>query len=202
MRPLLLIFVKNPVPGKVKTRLAKDVGDQRAMELYMLLLQHTREVTLGVDASRAVFYTDFVDENDLWPADRYLKALQIEGGLGEKMHNAFLRGFAQGYGPILIVGSDCAELRSHHVEEAFKALETHDFVIGPAKDGGYYLLGMNQPEESLFLNKEWSTESVYSDTLKDIAALEKSVYALPELSDTDFVADLEPLKELYPEHFS
>jgi uncharacterized protein len=193
----LIIFVKNPALGKVKTRLARTMGDQAAFEAYLLMLEHTRDVTRQVDAHRALFYSEFIDENDAWPRPTYAKHLQASGDLGTKMQSAFETLFARGYKKVVIVGSDLLDLQVQHIAQAFRALQYHDFVIGPAADGGYYLLGMNSLTPELFQNKAWSTESVLSSTLADIQILNKTVHLLPQLTDIDEEADWKAAKERY-----
>jgi rSAM/selenodomain-associated transferase 1 len=186
----LIIFVKNPEKGKVKTRLAKTIGDEKALEAYQMMLAHTREIALQIDTERFLFYSQFVDEQDEWPNERFRKALQANRDLGGKMSEAFQKAFASGMERVVIIGSDCLDLRTKHVEEAFRSLETHDFVIGPAEDGGYYLLGMRKFTTTLFRDKQWSTEHVFPDTLADIKAMGASVHLLETLSDVDYEEDL------------
>lgn len=187
----LIIFVKNPEKGKVKTRLAQTIGDDKALEAYLFMLAHTRRVALDAGSRNFLFYTEFVDEADDWPGDRFEKSLQIKGDLGSKMKDAFARVLAtEGVDRAVIIGSDCLDLRVHHVQAAFSALDDHDFVIGPALDGGYYLLGMKKLHSEVFRNKTWSTESVLPDTLADIKALGASVHLLEALSDVDYEEDL------------
>lgn len=184
----LIIFIKNPEKGKVKTRLAASIGEDKALEAYRMMLRHTRETALAVDAQRHLYYTAFVDRNDEWAPADFNKQLQSDGDLGQKMENAFAEVLPQG--PAVIIGSDCLDLAPAHLETAFQALETHDFVIGPAMDGGYYLLGMRSLTPALFRDKSWSTETVFPDTVADIHRMEKSLYLLPELSDVDYESDL------------
>lgn len=190
---LLLIFIKNPVLGKVKTRLAKDIGMPKALEVYQYLLEHTRQITKGLTTDKAVFYSEYVDLADAWDNAYYQKFAQQGSGLGERMNNAFRLGFEQGYQSMVIIGSDCIEINQEIIEEAFNALKTNDFVIGPAKDGGYYLLGMNKLYTKVFVNKTWSTSGVFAATMQDFTDIGASVHLLPKLSDIDTVADLELL---------
>ena len=187
---LLLIFVKHPIAGQVKTRLAKTVGHDRALAIYQKLLAHTRQQAEGVAATKVVFYGNDIPAVDLWEDAGYQRLIQPEGELGVKMQYAFAWGFAQGYDRIQIIGSDCATLTSALLTQGFDALASHDFVIGPASDGGYYLLGMNSPFYGIFENKQWSTASVFEETVRDLLENEKSFSLLPELSDVDHEADL------------
>ena len=105
------------------------------------------------------------------------------------MLDAFKNGFASGYKKVLIIGSDLYDLTAKTVDEAFTKLDDNDVVIGPAEDGGYYLLGMNLLHEKVFKNKDWGTESVRKDTLKDLTS--KKVFLLPTLNDVDVFEDIE-----------
>ncbi len=184
----LLIFIKNAVAGKVKTRLANTVGETRALSIYRALLQHTRNVALGVEADRQLFYSDQVESNDEWPAEDFEKFVQQGPDLGARMHEAFQSAF-KAHDRVVIIGSDCATLTSQIVNDAFAALEQHDFVIGPALDGGYYLLGMRFFTPVLFENVTWSTDSVFTQTINKINTLGQSYTLLPELSDIDYEED-------------
>jgi len=174
----LLIFIKNIEKGKVKTRLAATVGDDRALAIYQELLKHTRNIALTVDVERYLFYSQFIEENDKWLKKDFQKLLQIQGGLGEKMSAGFEHVF-QKHEKVVIVGSDCA----------FRILDEKDFVVGPAIDGGYYLIGMRQFSPTIFQNIEWSTAEVFPKTIEIIRNMGKTYGLLPELSDIDYEED-------------
>lgn len=186
----LLIFIKNIEKGKVKTRLAATVGDDRALEIYKALLGHTRKIATAIEVERYLFYSQFIEKEDAWSEDDFQKLVQINGGLGEKMAAGFQHAF-QKHEKVVIVGSDCASLTKEIVADAFKILDDKDFVIGPAIDGGYYLIGMRQFSPEVFQDIEWSTEAVFPDTIKQIEGLGKTYGLLPELSDIDFEEDWE-----------
>ena len=192
---LLLIFVKNPQLGKVKTRLAATVGNQEALRIYLKLLERTREVTLPLALDKMVCYTPDVLVDDLWNNEHYQKIRQSDGNLGERMHQAFAAGFAQGYQRICIIGSDCYELSTEVIEEAFEQLNAHDVVIGPSTDGGYYLLGMNRLHARFFIDKAWSTASVKEDTVHDAKRMNLRWFELPTLTDVDEEDDLKTMTE-------
>lgn len=189
-KSLLLIFAKNPELGKAKTRLAKTIGDKKALWVYKELLKHAQKITQDLPVDKAVFYTSFIEEDDLWQNEVYQKQLQIEGGLGEKMLQAFEWGFESGYTKIVIIGTDCYELTSEILEQAFEKLVKNKVIIGPAQDGGYYLLGMKKAIPEIFENKKWSTESVLKDTVQDLETLQLSYNLLPMLRDVDEFDDL------------
>jgi rSAM/selenodomain-associated transferase 1 len=190
----LIIFVKNPELGKVKTRLASTIGDEKALYIYKLLLEQTFQVTLPVLAEKKLYYSEFVQNIDQFNDLVYEKHIKNGDGLGDKMYNAMKHSFGEWADKVVLIGSDCFELNSGIIEEAFKALEESDYVLGPAKDGGYYLIGMKALNLEIFQNKEWSTENVFLDTLLDIKNQEKSHYLLPTLSDVDTEEDLGGLR--------
>jgi uncharacterized protein len=181
----LIIFVKNPQLGKVKTRLAKTMGDAAALDAYLQMLSHVRAVAQQVDAHRAVYYSDYIDEADAWPRPQFSKYMQAPGDIGDKMRLAIEDMYHQGYARVVLVGSDLLDLQVQHLEEAFRALHFQDFVLGPAIDGGYYLIGMQEMASTIFANKAWSTDRVLESTLQDIRQLAKTVHLLRPLSDID-----------------
>ena len=188
---LLIIFVRNPVLGKVKTRLAATLGNKRALEIYKNLLTHTVDITKDLKTTKVVFYSDQVEANDIWSGEVYQKRAQHGNDLGERMEAAFKWGFEAGYNQICIIGSDCAELTSSIIMHGFEALNSNDSVIGPSTDGGYYLLGMREMFSDVFHNKQWGTDSVASDTIADFNSLQLSFIKLVPLNDIDVEADLD-----------
>lgn len=189
---LLMIFYRNPALGKVKTRLAATLGEEKALAVYIHLAAHTREVAKLATCDRWIFYSDYVDTEDAWENSFFKKKLQQGDDLGAKMKNAFTLGFEAGYKRICIIGTDCLELNASIVNEAFQQAHEHDVVIGPAQDGGYYLLGMKRIHSDFFTAKKWSTPSVFQDTLSDIQALGLSSAILQTLRDVDEASDLPP----------
>jgi rSAM/selenodomain-associated transferase 1 len=186
----LILFTKNPELGKVKTRLAKTIGDTNALDIYKNLLQHTKELALQVNADKFLFYSNQINENDQWENTIFNKKLQIGNDLGVRMNTAFSEVFALKYDSVCIIGSDCYELNAETVNAAFKSLENNDFVVGPTFDGGYYLLGMNQQNDHVFEEVAWSTELVFETTISRIKETEKSVFILKKLTDIDEEKDL------------
>ena len=189
MSNVLLIFVRNPELGKVKTRLAKTLGDEEALRIYQILLEKTRAAALNCSAERWLMYSHFLDENDLWDATHFQKKVQSEGDLGQRMEAAFRQALDAGAEKVVIIGSDCPTLTGANLDQAFTALDNHDLVIGPVPDGGYYLLGMRSMLPTLFRDIAWSTESVRATTLERIAAAGKTVAMLPMQTDVDTEED-------------
>ena len=193
-KDLSIVFVRNPELGKVKTRLAKTIGDKKALNIYILLLKHTESVLQKVSSDKVVYYSEEIQNNDLWSDRCFQKKLQKGNDLGERMQHAFEMAFKEGYEKVVIVGSDLFDLKSAHIENAFKALENHNLVIGPSLDGGYYLLGMKVLHSAVFKNKQWGTDSVLETTLKDLDP--QNVKLLEALNDIDTDEDLKAHPEL------
>lgn len=185
----MLIFIKNPRLGKVKTRLARTVGPEEALRIYGFLLDKTREAALAVAAQRWLFYSEECETADGWPEADFQKFVQRGDDLGARMAAAFEQAFRAGATRAVVIGSDCPGLNGAFLDEAFSRLDDADFVLGPTPDGGYYLLGMKAPAPALFQDIPWSTETVRALTLEKIRAAGKSCSLLPELSDIDTEED-------------
>ncbi|MFD2551075.1 TIGR04282 family arsenosugar biosynthesis glycosyltransferase [Bizionia sediminis] len=197
----LIIFTRNPELGKCKTRLAKTVGNEAALEIYKHLLQHTATVAKQVEADRFVFYSEDITETDMWDSKYFIKKTQKGPNLGARMEHAFAEILELGYEKVLIIGSDLLDITARTIAEGFQKLNQYDYVFGPAADGGYYLLGMKTLHPKVFKNKAWSTKSVGTDTLTDLK--NESVYLLQTLNDIDTFDDIkgiEPLKKYYQNH--
>ncbi|MEL6694746.1 MAG: TIGR04282 family arsenosugar biosynthesis glycosyltransferase [Bacteroidota bacterium] len=191
MRELLIIFVKHPVAGQSKTRLAAGIGHEKALAVYRELLAYTLQVTQELTVDKAVFFGNEMPAQDLWSEAGFPRYAQVGETLGDRMTHAFQWGFDQGYQRVGIIGSDNARLTSDILKKGFLELESHDAVIGPADDGGYYFLAKKEWLPAVFKDKAWSTDTVLKDTLADLATLGKYAALLPTLSDVDFVEDLE-----------
>ncbi len=180
----LIIFVKNPVIGRVKTRLAKSLGDREALRIYHLLLKHTRIVSAEVHATKYVFYSDEINHNDEWSLSAFTKRLQIGEDLGQRMYTAFNE-ILEHHEKVIIIGSDCLGITAHIIDRAFGYLDFVDAVIGPSLDGGYYLLGVKKADKRLFRDISWSSEHVLYETMEKINLLGWSHHSLEALPDID-----------------
>ena len=187
-KDLLLIFTRNPELGKCKTRLAATVGDETAVDIYNFLLRHTVSITENLNAAKQVWYSEEIWDDDIWDDAFYDKRLQQGENLGIRMAHAFHEGFASGYERIIIIGSDMFDLSQKDLAHAFDRLKENDYVIGPAEDGGYYLLGMKAFDPKLFRNKTWGGEMVLQDTLTDLKDEKHAV--LEERNDVDVYDDI------------
>lgn len=186
---LLMIFVKNLIPGMVKTRLAEKIGIDKALDVYMELVHHTHKITKKMEVDKSVYYSEYVEIEDIWDNGDFHLTSQKGFKLGEKMSNAFDEAF-DSYQKVVLIGSDCYDLTSNIIKTAFELLEENDIVVGPAKDGGYYLLGMSEFFPQLFEGKTYSHNQVLKELLEEAEELELSVYQLPTLSDVDTLEDL------------
>jgi hypothetical protein len=184
----LCVFVKNPQLGKVKTRLAKSIGNEKALAVYKYLLQHTKSVIEQLSCDVTIWYADAPYNNDIW--DEYQKLTQPDSDLGLRMYHALVESKSRNYGSTCIIGSDCPDITSEIINSAFDELKSNDLVIGPASDGGYYLIGMNKAYRTLFENINWSTNTVLSSTIELASKLGLTYHLLTELSDIDTVGDL------------
>ena len=192
----LLIFAREPVLGRVKTRLAADIGPAAALAAYRELLALTAAAVAAAQVPATVWLaeaptlsTSPTQPRPEWPGLPWRVQPPAES-LGERMSQAFAEAFGAGAGRVVIIGTDCPGLTADLLRQAFDLLITHDLVIGPASDGGYYLLGMNNLHDRLFADKEWSTATVLADTLADAARLGLRVAQLPTLADVDSAQDL------------
>ena len=192
-KPLLLVFCKNPILGKAKTRLAASIGEEKALEVYHALLQKTALVLFDVDIDIQLYYSSHIDHDDIFQKPSITKKIQTGNDLGIRMTNAFKEGF-KSYSPIVIIGTDLWTLDIFDIHKAFEALQTSGTVIGPSADGGYYLLGLQKFIPALFENKKWGTPTVLSNSLNDLK--KEDVYLLEEKNDIDTYGDLKDHPEL------
>lgn len=197
MKQTLIIFTKNAIYGKVKTRLAATVGNDKALLIYQQLLQYTAAITDELSVEKIVFYSTNLEDKDSFKNEVYKKQVQEGNDLGERMHHAFEYAFKQGSSEVIIIGSDCFEITAACIINAFDQLQNNAVVIGPATDGGYYLLGMKQLHSRLFEQINWSTNQVLATTIAICQANNLSFYLLPELSDIDTKEDLKRHESFY-----
>ncbi|HET9316447.1 MAG TPA: TIGR04282 family arsenosugar biosynthesis glycosyltransferase [Vicinamibacteria bacterium] len=189
----LIVFVKRPRAGEVKTRLASEVGPEEAAVLYRSMAEHVLQATApsGGGYDRVVEYApaDAGDEVRRWlPAERCVP--QVAGELGERMAHALARAFSEGVFRAVLVGTDVPALAREHVAQAFAALREADLVLGPAWDGGYYLVGLGAPRPALFEGIAWSTPTVREQTIGRARELGLRHRLLAELRDVDTLADV------------
>lgn len=185
--PCLCIFVKAPVLGAVKTRLAKALGAQGALDAYLQVAEHQLAALAGLSLPAELWVDGDLEHPAIraWSRRHGLPARrQPPGDLGARMHAAVQSCHAAGR-PGIIVGSDAPEVDAAYVAQAAARLRGRDGVLGPAEDGGYVLIGLNRPIEALFAGIAWGTDSVLPQTRARIAELGLNMAELPETWDLD-----------------
>jgi hypothetical protein len=187
-KDLVIVFVKNISLGKVKTRLAKTIGNKAAFEVYKELVNVTELATAQLDTSLRIYFSDALVDTK-W--NNAYKAIQEGNNLGERMKNAFLKGFEDGFNRIVLIGSDLPDISAIHIQNGLDALEHSEIVFGPAEDGGYYLVGMSKMNSCIFENKPWSQSHLLAETLQELHNNQISVSTLDTLNDIDTFEDLE-----------
>jgi len=195
MSAKVLLFMKTPVPGKVKSRLAKDIGDEKAASLYSGILKHCISECVN-SGFETLLYANEDPSNFLKEASLELNfKIQRGKSIGEKMSVAFEEE-SDGENAIILVGSDIPGINSRLLESAVEGLSTHDIVLGPAMDGGYYLIGMKKYYPEVFENIKWSSSSVLGSTIDRINNQGLTYILLEELRDIDTIEDLNYFPEL------
>jgi rSAM/selenodomain-associated transferase 1 len=186
----LLIFAKTPRLGEVKSRLASSMGKEKALRAYVTLLEDLAG-SMEKLSHVTVFHTSLDDASELkglFPA--LWKFYPQEGhDLGMRMANAFRLAFAAGAGKTVLIGSDCPYLEPADIQTAFESLDAHDLVLGPARDGGYWLIGLKRCRPDLFADMPWGTSVVLKKTLEISAKLGLKTHLLRELPDVDTEPD-------------
>jgi len=164
----LIVFLKYPEPGKVKTRLAREIGNAEAADLYRGFVETILENTKSGSYDRVLFYSplDRVGEFIKWLGPEEVLSPQDGKDLGERLQNAFSKVFDRGVKKVVAIGTDSPFIDESTIKEAFAELEENDCVVGPSKDGGYYLLGLSVQTTELFKDIQWSTSVVFDQTLK------------------------------------
>jgi len=190
MSQKLIVFVRAPRLGEVKTRLAEAIGKEAALSAYRVLVDQLLE-NLECLQNVELRFTPDAGRAELVPWLRPGWALmpQGEGDLGERLGRAFQESFAEDNQQVVIIGSDCPDVSVTDIESAWRELLTHDVVLGPASDGGYWLIGLRRPEPSLFENVPWSTASVLETTLNRVRNAGLTFHCLRELTDIDTAED-------------
>ena len=186
--PLVLVFCKNQIIGKVKSRLALKIGKQKAFFVYSNLVNKTASIVNSLSSDVHVYYSDYIEENDDFKSPKIKKFIQKGNNLGDRLINALSISF-KNFSPVVIIGSDLWELEISDIEDAFRILKNKNVVIGPSTDGGYYLIGMNYLDTKIFENKNWGQESVLNDTIRDIDD-KTNIHLLDEKTDIDTYDDL------------
>lgn len=196
---LIALFVKPPVPGRVKTRLAKDIGDAAACSLYCRLAESAITQVVACGTPLVLMYDGCTPDQlpSNWVTPAWCCLPQQGADLGQRMAAAFSKLFADGAQQVVLIGSDIPGINCSYLQQAFQLLTDHDLVIGPALDGGYCLIGFNRQRftPTLFSTIPWSTERVLERSLARAAEAGLSVGLLPALRDIDTLTDLQLLEQ-------
>ena len=186
----LVVFVKAPRPGLVKTRLAAVLGQKAASAAYCKLVEKLLEQLAPLDEVELCFAPDDAEaELRPWLRRGWTLVPQGQGDLGARLHRAFESEFLAGAESVVAIGSDCPEVTVEDIESAWQALRSHDVVLGPASDGGYWLIGLKQPDPRLFDGMAWSTETVLAQTMERCRSAGLCVNLLRQLDDIDTEED-------------
>ncbi len=185
----LLIFTRNPEKGKCKTRLASTIGDTATLAIYTFLLEHTARIARSLEhTDKHVYFSEYLGDGRIWEPENFSGHIQQGKDLGARMQRAFEEAFEAGYRKVVVIGSDLYDLGPNDLEAAFASLDSHQAVVGPATDGGYYLLGLTRMVPALFRDKAWSTDTVLEATLHDLEGI--PTFLLPPPTDIDRYEDI------------
>lgn len=192
MPQTLQIFVKHPVAGQTKTRLAAGIGHPEALKAYGLLLEKMKGIALSLqdEYDIEIWYGNMIPETDLWSESPFPRFLQWGDDIGERMMNAMNQALDKAADKVVLVGSDLPHLTAEIVREAFEALAEEATVFGPAEDGGYYLVGMTAMSPEIFTDMIWSVDDVLAESQQRLAMNSKTWAEVATLNDLDTVEDL------------
>ena len=190
----VIFFVKYPAAGQVKTRLAPHLHQNQICELYKNFVADILSTLKELDANIRIFFSPAEAKDNLqnWLGDQFSYTPQAGNDIGQKMKNAFINIFQDGFSKAVLIGSDLPDLPGDFIKQSFEKLSSNDSVIGPAGDGGYYLIGFSKnsflPE--VFDNINWSTDSVYENTRNILSQHNRKTAVLPKWHDVDTIEDL------------
>lgn len=192
----LIIFTRYPEPGKTKTRLIPALGAVGAANLQRQMTEHTIFQVQALQKTTPISWEVRFTGGNLqlmadWLGDDLLYHTQGQGDLGSRMGRSLTESWQSGAQKVIIIGVDCPGINAHILAQAFEQLHTHDLVLGPAIDGGYYLIGLCRPFPELFFNIDWGTSQVLQQTMNIAENLKISVSFLPPLGDVDLPEDLD-----------
>jgi len=194
----IILFIKAPIAGQVKTRLAKSIGHDHVINIYKCFIKDIVGTAIQTSFQVKIFYYPPGSEHLIknWVGNKFEYHIQIGSDLGEKMANAFRTVFNKKINQAVLIGSDIPDLPKQFIEEAFLKLKSQDAVIGPSKDGGFYLIGFRSDAfiKNAFKDIIWSRDTVYANTLQKLSELGLHVHILPTWRDIDTYADLKELR--------
>ena len=190
----LIVFIRYPEKGHVKTRLAQYLGDDLTLDLYKHFLEDIIKMCQMVDAKLIIAYSISEQKKDeiLFFNEQYMSFCQKGDDLGKRMYNALCTTSERGFKKCILIGSDSPDLPSSIINEAFKALDSYDITLGPSTDGGYYLIGFSSEriDYRIFDKVKWGASSVLKYTLRNIEKTGMSSCLLQEWDDIDDISNL------------
>jgi rSAM/selenodomain-associated transferase 1 len=191
----VLVFIKAPIKGEVKTRLSKDMPAGVVLDLYKNFVKDILE-NVKAEGRRLIIYCypgKEVSRIRKWLGERYTLKPQTGKDLGERMAGAFSYAFSKGYQKALLIGTDFPDLPGSIIDQAFNGLVAHDAIVGPARDGGYYLIGFRADTfyPDVFIDIPWDTDRVFGKTMRKLKSAGYKIHVLPEWTDIDDYRDLE-----------
>lgn len=198
MKRCLIVFAKEPQRNEVKTRLKGCLSNEQRLELYKAFLKDTLNIAKRFKCESRILAFESAKAKPVYleSIGRKFKFYKQKGkDLGEKMHGAFRYAYRKKYKRIVIIGSDSPTLPSSFIRQAFKALNKNDAVLGPCRDGGFYLIGLKKPCFAIFKGIRWSSKTVFEDTLRNIKRLKKTAAVINHWYDVDEPNDLVRLKQ-------
>lgn len=198
---ILIIFIKYPQAGFVKTRLAKEIGKVKAGLVYRLFVETILARTKDKSFKRIIFYTPTHKRKDVqeWLGSNLYLYPQKGRDLGEKLSGAFEFAFKNGAKRVVVIGTDSPTLNKKVIRAAFERLRTTPCVLGPSFDGGYYLLGLASFYRQIFQHIEWGSDKVFRQTLESLKKLKIKFSLLDEDLDIDNINDLMSLRRRLPQ---
>ena len=203
----IIVFARLPVKGKVKTRLAKEVGIDFATSFYKVCAEHTFDEILKLDRTDVAAYLFFSEESDYdevrnWTKNKFQYITQKGHGLGERMLNAFKTIFYAGFRNVILIGTDTPGISTELIYDSFSLLKKYECVIGPSDDGGYYLIGLKQTLFYLFNEMEWGTSEVLSKTIDRLKKNDQNYFIMEKMIDIDTKEDIKEWGENIKSEFS
>ncbi len=203
MKEQLIVFTRYPEPGKTKTRLIPAVGPEKAAEIHRRMAERAIAMCEEIvkqhqNIKVSVRYAGPEKEKFREWLPRIKNFVSQGGGdLGQRMNNAFVDAFREGSKGVVIIGTDCPGLTREIVEKAFQLLKESPLVLGPARDGGYYLIGLSQPVPEIFKKIAWGTDAVLSETVAAASRLSIKHVLLETLFDVDRPEDLHLIDSMF-----
>jgi len=187
----LALLITNPNDGQVLPKIASKLGVVAARKINSQLLMHANEIACQFFEEKKVFYPSEVQAVDMFSMNHFEKVAQNGWSLSARIQHAFENTFNQRYNPVVLVNTNCPDLNDDQIREAFFALKCHDLVMGPTRNGSFYLIGLRKYSSLILENINWEGNEVESEVITRMKTLNLSHHLLPELGDLQSTSDLE-----------